>query len=89
MMGAKIPPTRPLVEHNPTIALLPKVGNSSDVYEKRVAVTQAANSLATSAKTVLIDALSLYGHTFNSMIDSDMIRNSEKTVIYRRVINRL
>jgi hypothetical protein len=23
------------------------------------------------------------------MIDSDMIRNSEKTVIYRRVINRL
>lgn len=74
MIGAKIPPIRPLVEHNPTIALLPNVGNSSDVYEKRVAVTQAANSLATSAETVLIDAISLYDHTFNLMIYSDMKR---------------
>jgi hypothetical protein len=54
MIGAIIPPIRPLVEHNPTIALLDDVGKSSDVYENRVAVTQAANNLAISEKIVLM-----------------------------------
>lgn len=54
IIGAIIPPIRPLVEHNPTIALLDDVGKSSEVYENRVAVTQAANNLAISEKIVLM-----------------------------------
>jgi hypothetical protein len=68
IIGAIMPPIRPLVEHNPTIALLEEVGKSSEVYENRVAVTQAANSLAISDETVLMQAISYNKRKFEILL---------------------
>lgn len=53
-MGAKIPPIRPLVEHNPSILLLISVGNSSAVKEYAIASTMEMKNFPINENTMRI-----------------------------------